>query len=162
MFFSVSSVFERKRKELNQITNLNIPLTSEEALKRSTELDHFVIHFQNRKLSELDIYETLKGSTLTIKIKGQLDIDTSEILLSYIDLNKDKWTKIQDLYVDMTELNFFDTSGIRSLILFLLEARKNNISIKTINTTKTAYKIIEFMGIPDTLARFSCGVFKKN
>jgi anti-anti-sigma factor len=162
MFFSVSSIFENKRKALNQIAHLNIPLTSEEALKRSTELDHFVVHFQNRKHSELEFCELLKGSTLTITLKGQLDINTSEILLSYMDFHKNRWSEVVDLHIDMTGICFFDTTGIRSLLLFLLEARRINISIKTINLTKTAYNIIEFMGIPDTLKRFKCGVFKIN
>ncbi|MBO1515022.1 Spo0E family sporulation regulatory protein-aspartic acid phosphatase [Metabacillus bambusae] len=159
MFFSVSNVFEKKRKELNQFAKLNTPLTSEEVIHQSKQLDHFITHYQKRKISKLNIHGIKKGSTLTLKIEGELDIITSELLSSYLATNKHKWTGVQEIDIDLGELNFFDTSGIHSLILLILEVRDNNISIKKIHTTKTSFEILNLMGIPNALKEINCGNF---
>ncbi|MFC3885649.1 STAS domain-containing protein [Bacillus songklensis] len=160
MFFSVSNAFEKKRIELNQIVNLNTPLTSEEALYHSQQLDHFVTLYQNQKRSELDISENLEESTLTINIKGQLDIVTSEYLTSYIEMNKQKWEQHKELYVNLLELKFFDTLGIRSLLLLILEAKNNNLLIKINNISKAAYEIFNIMGVSKYLDKMNCEIIK--
>jgi anti-anti-sigma factor len=159
LLLSVSKAFERKRKELFKIANSNASLTSEETLHHSEQLDHFVNLYQNQKLSDLHIAENIEGSKLTIQLKGQLDIITSDELISFLDISKVKWIHLKELYIDLTALKFFDTSGIQSLILLILEARKNNISIETIMTSQTAYEILNIMGIPNALKKFNCGTF---
>lgn len=157
MFYSVSNAFERKRTELNRIVNKNNTLTSRETLHHSKQLDHIVNLYQNQGLSEMKISEYFDGSKLTIEIKGQLDLVTSENLAFYVEMNKAKWNRIHELYINLVDLNFFDTSGIRSLLMLILEAKKNNILVKTIKTSKTAFEVLKIMGIQKTLERINCG-----
>ncbi|MBO1515033.1 Spo0E family sporulation regulatory protein-aspartic acid phosphatase [Metabacillus bambusae] len=159
MFFSVSNAYEKKRKELNKFATLSTPLTSEETIHCSKQLDHFINHYQNRKISKLNIHGSLEGYTLTLQIEGDLDMVTSEVLSSYIETNKHKWKSVQELNIDLGKLNFFDTSGIHSLILLILEVRDRNISIEKICTTKTSFEVLNLMGIPNALKEINCGNF---
>lgn len=160
VFFSVTKAFHKQRMQLHQIVNSNASFTSKEVIYHSKQLDHFVNLFQNKKLSELTINDDLEGSKLTIKMNGQLDVVTSETLTSYVENNKKRWSIIHELYINLVDLNFFDTSGIQSLISLILEARNNHISIKTIITSKTAFEILSVMGIPNTLKQMNCGNFE--
>lgn len=160
MYFSVSTAFERKRMDLNRIARLHTSLTSQETLYHSEQLDHFVNLYQKQNSSELEICENLEGATLTIEFNGQLDIVTSDVLTTYIETNRDRWIRIEELNIDLIELSFFDTSGIHSLVLLILEARENSVSIKTINTSESTFQILNVMGIADALEENNSGIFK--
>lgn len=161
MFFSISHALERKRKELNQMS-ANAPLTSEETLHHSKQLDLFINHYQHQKKSNLNVDGSIESSTFILKLKGQLDLNTTELLTDYIETIKHKFKKVSELSIDLGELHFFDTSGIHSLMLLLIEARDHNISINEINTTKTSFEVLNLMGIPDILHKMNCGTIKPN
>lgn len=159
MIFSVSNAFERKRKELYKLSHSDTSFISEDTLYHSKQLDHFVNLYQNQKRSELHLAENIDGSKLTIKIKGQLDLITSEELTTFFESRKNKWTHLKELYIDLIDLHFFDTSGLRSVIVLLDEARKLNISIKTIFTNQTTYEVLTIMGLPKALKKINYGTF---
>ncbi|SES12838.1 anti-anti-sigma factor [Gracilibacillus ureilyticus] len=147
MFISLSETFQRKRDEMFESAK-NTPLTSKITVNHSQQLDHFINHFQSKRHSEIYIAEMLDNQTLTVKLKGQLDINTSSNLTNYIDQNKHQWLNVEKLYIDILDLHFFDTSGIKSIVSFMEEMKTKSISISLI-TTKRAFEILDLMGVTE-------------
>jgi anti-anti-sigma factor len=159
MLLSVSNAFERKRMELIRVSKLSTSLTSEATLEHSKQLDHFINLFQNQKHPEIDISHKIKNSTLTITIKGQLDIVTSQSLTSYLDTCEIGLTNVQTLYINLLELNFFDTTGIRPLLLLIQQADDLNILTKEIKASDTVFNVFGAMGISNYLKKINCEVY---
>ncbi|MFC4401955.1 STAS domain-containing protein [Gracilibacillus xinjiangensis] len=145
MFISLSESFQRKRDELFESAK-NRPLTSKITVSHSQELDHFINHFQSKTYSEINISEMIDKHKLTIKLEGQLDLVTSCKLDNFIAQNKQKWKGIKKICIDLLNLNFFDTSGIQSIVSFMEEMKKKSIEISLI-TTKRTFEILNLMGV---------------
>lgn len=157
-FLSISTAFERKKKELFKSASNSTSLTSEEILRNSMQLDYFINLYQNKKTSsDLYIVEMKNDEKLIIKITGQLDMYSSEELISFIDQKKGQWKDVQELTIDLIELKFLDTSGLRTLLLLLLQARQLNISIGKIMTNRTLYEVLNAMGITSYLTQNKYG-----
>lgn len=152
MILSVSKTFEKLRSQLNQIPLTS--LTSQNSLNLSHQLDKFIYHYQKRKLPRLDIVTKISHSNLTLELFGQLDIITAEELNAFINLNTHRWKDIEEVYIDLSELNFFDTSGIQAIIFFLFEIKARNISLIAIKTSSTAYEVLKSMNISTFLREY--------
>jgi anti-anti-sigma factor len=61
--------------------------------------------------TRFEITQTASGSSLTLSIAGELDMRTAEILAARVDQHRD-----QNLTLDLRELAFMDSSGLRFLI----------------------------------------------
>jgi anti-sigma B factor antagonist len=61
-----------------------------------------------------DISEKLTGSTLTVAVSGELDMNTVSMLTEHLDgrLNG----HVTEVIVDLRDLEFMDSSGLRLLI----------------------------------------------
>lgn len=152
MYYSISKTFKRIQSQLYQCPLSS--LTSQETLYLSRLLDNLVNHYQNRKLSNVNILSKVNDSNLTIKVNGQLDISNADKFTSYINVNKSKWENIKEVYLDLSELSFFDSEGIQSIILFLIEVRNKNISLTAVKTSHTAFEVLNTMDIPNLLKEY--------
>lgn len=150
--FSLSRTFEKLKNELNSIplTTLN----SEETLNLSRKLDYFVNNYQNKKQSVIKISADINDATLTINASGELDIYTSEKMTTFINFNKHKWSKVNLLNIDLSKIDFFDTSGIHAIILLMLDFRDMNVSINSLKVSSNAYEIINIMGFRSILYNY--------
>lgn len=86
------------------------------------------------------------GSTLTIKLKGELDHHSADETRALIDnkLNKEIYNKI---IIDFKNLDFIDSSGIGFIIGRYKVIRKRNGEIEIINASKKVKKILDMSGI---------------
>jgi anti-anti-sigma factor len=157
MLLSLTNAFEKTREELYNRAKSTTSLTSSEILYQSQQLDYFITLFQNKNFSDFVVTYRVEESKLFIEIKGQLDIITSDELKSFITLNKEKWGDIKEFYIDLSHLNFFDTTGIQSIVSLITDAKSDGISIKSIITNQTAYEIFNMIGISSALKKLNCG-----
>ncbi|KAB8125717.1 STAS domain-containing protein [Gracilibacillus oryzae] len=157
MFFSLSESYQRKKDELFESAK-NTPLTSQVTVSHSQQLDHFINHFQNKKDSEIYVIEMIDKQTLTLKLEGQLDLVTASQLDHFIQENKPHWLEVDKLYIDLLDLHFFDTSGIKSIVTFMEEMKKRSLSISLI-TTKRTFEILDIMGVTDIFNNYNDETF---
>lgn len=159
MLLSLTSAFEKTKEELFNKAKSSTSLTSSEILHQSQQLDYFITLFQNKNFSDFVVSYRVEESKLFIEIKGQLDIITSDELKSFVKVNKEKWRDIKEFYIDLSHLNFFDTTGVESIVSLITEAKSHGILIKSIITNQTAYEIFNIIGISSALKKLNCGTF---
>lgn len=64
--------------------------------------------------TKFDIKDGRDGSAATVSIAGELDLSTVETLLEHVD--KHLGTGVTDLTLDLSEMAFMDSTGLRLLI----------------------------------------------
>lgn len=86
-----------------------------------------------------------KNNTLIVKIDGELDHHTSEIIKEMIDKEYEKGYK--NLVFDLKDLYFMDSSGIGVIIGRYKKVKENNGNIAMVKVNTRLYKIIELSGL---------------
>lgn len=56
------------------------------------------------------------GETLTIRVKGELDLHTASEFRRLVDAELDKRPRIRNLIMNLTELEFIDSSGLGAIL----------------------------------------------
>lgn len=64
--------------------------------------------------TKVEISEAIDGANLRLSVKGELDLITVPLLAQHVD--RHMGTSLQSLTVDLSELEFMDSSGLRLLI----------------------------------------------
>ncbi len=90
----------------------------------------------------LKIKQIRDGNTLTCKLTGWLDPNTSPDLISKIDLNG-----ITLLVFDMKDIEYVFSSGIRAFLILQKMLAPVNGSVKLINVSDNIRSIFEYTGL---------------
>ena len=83
-----------------------------------------------------------------IALEGRLDINTSPDLE---DLIKDEPDEIRGIVLDMGEMNYISSAGLRVVLLMLKQMNKAGKTMKLINVTDPVYEVFELTGFTDIL-----------
>ena len=96
--------------------------------------------------SELKIEQQRDGTKLFCKLSGWLDPNTSQDLIYDVDLKG-----IKTLTLDMAEVEYVFSSGIRALLLFQKVMDEAGGTMKLINVAKQVKTIFEDAGLGEML-----------
>lgn len=77
--------------------------------------------------------ETREGNSPVIKLYGELDIHASSEFRNYVTEISDDYS--EDIYLDFTDLDYIDSTGLGALISILKEARGRDkkVYLKEVN-----------------------------
>ena len=96
----------------------------------------------NNESEGLKIEQIRDGNTLTCKLTGWLDPNTSPDLISKIDLNG-----VTLLIFDMKGIEYVFSSGIRAFLILQKMLAPANGSVKLINVSDNVRSIFEYTGL---------------
>ena len=93
----------------------------------------------------MEIKQLSEGSALTIKVLGRLDA------VSALELDKSlKLDGITDLTIDLAELEYISSAGLRTLLKFQKKMDKQG-SMKIINVRDNVREVLDMTGFSDFL-----------
>ena len=98
------------------------------------------------EIKELKIEQVKKGDTLTCKIAGGLDPNTSPELITKINING-----IKTLIFDMTDVEYVFSSGLRTFLMLQKMLEPQGGTIKLINVSDEIRNIFECTGFGSML-----------
>ncbi|WP_101773726.1 STAS domain-containing protein [Peptostreptococcus faecalis] len=81
----------------------------------------------------------------TVKLSGELDISSSEDLTR--ELNSDIDKKISDIKLDMSNLDYIDSTGIGAVVVAMKRLKENNKEIYIYNAKDNVKKIFRITGL---------------
>lgn len=95
----------------------------------------------------MTINKTLNGSTLELKLEGRLDTNTAPELEKTI---KDSLDGVTDLILDLGELEYLSSAGLRVLLSTQkIMNKQGSMVVKNVN--ETIMEIFEITGFSDIL-----------
>lgn len=93
----------------------------------------------------LDIKFTKSARQFKVRVSGEIDIACAEQFDNFfLDLMTKDCIGIE---IDLAELEFVDSTGVRSLISVLKSALKKQIGIRIINIQPMVYDVLETTGV---------------
>lgn len=95
----------------------------------------------------LDVSAPVRGTT-TVVPRGDLDIATAPELEGWLD---DLRRECADVVVDLSQVTFLDSSGLRVLWRARREARRTRTGLRLADPTPPARRAIEAAGLADDL-----------
>ena len=95
---------------------------------------------------KLQIEQVKQGNVLTCKLLGWLDPNTSPDLVSEINL-----TDVSTLILDMANVEYVFSSGIRAFLMLQKILEKNGGKIRVINVAENIRNIFEYAGLESML-----------
>ena len=96
----------------------------------------------------MTITQSVNEGIWNISLEGRLDINTSPDLE---DLIKDEPDEIRGIVLDMGEMNYISSAGLRVVLLMLKRMNKAGKTMKLINVTDPVYEVFELTGFTDIL-----------
>lgn len=97
----------------------------------------------------MEINKSENAGTLTIKIAGRLDTRTAPTLA--VHLSEDNIGAYDEVILDLDELRFVSSAGIRVLLVCAKQVGKRGGSIKAINVNNLCYEALDATGITDII-----------
>jgi anti-anti-sigma factor len=79
---------------------------------------------------KFEIVQTADGSTLVLSIAGELDMDTAEMLSERVEQHLSD--RPASLTLDLRELTFMDSSGVRFLIALYDRSRQDSWRLRLV------------------------------
>ena len=95
----------------------------------------------------LNINKNLEGEKLSIALEGRLDTVTAPELEAEL---KDSLDPVTDLVLDMAELEYISSAGLR-VLLTAQKSMNQKGSMKLINVNETVMEIFDVTGFSDIL-----------
>ncbi|NRF95577.1 STAS domain-containing protein [Paenibacillus frigoriresistens] len=98
----------------------------------------------------LETIKEVRGSSLIIKIIGLMDYSTVD------NFKVDFPDNINKIVVDLSELDFIDSTGIGGVLSILFEASVRGVSLEFEGLNETVYDLFDIVGvfqIMDTLLK---------
>ena len=92
-----------------------------------------------------------EGDTARLRLAGELDLDTTPILQAKIAALRE--TGVRSLVLDLTGLEFIDSSGLHCILDWDAESRQDGFTIALIPGPPAVRRIFELTNT-DTLLRF--------
>jgi anti-anti-sigma factor len=86
--------------------------------------------------------------TVTLKIKGVLDISTTHVIDSQIAENT---SNIEILILDLSELEFIDSTGIGSIMNAIYLSQEKNFKLKLQGIDELTHQVFEMVGLYEIL-----------
>ncbi|MDQ0253062.1 anti-sigma B factor antagonist/stage II sporulation protein AA (anti-sigma F factor antagonist) [Evansella vedderi] len=93
------------------------------------------------------------GGYLNIYLKGDLDIEGTEVMEREITPEMEKYSVVN---MDFTEVPFIDSSGMGLLLNLVHTLNKKGTTVYIVNVKKDVMEVFELLQIPDILGE---GVF---
>lgn len=95
----------------------------------------------------LDVTAPLRGTT-TVVPRGELDLATAPELEGWLE---DLRRECADVIIDLSEVTFLDSSGLRVLLRARREAQRMQTGLRIEHPTRNVRRAIEAAGLTDVL-----------
>lgn len=96
----------------------------------------------------LTVEKEVEGSTVTLFMKGMLDISTSNVIAPYL---KEIHEGVSVLIIDFSELEFIDSTGIGSIIDAIHLSQELNFTLKLQGVNQLTHDVFEMVGLFEIL-----------
>jgi len=96
---------------------------------------------------KMKIREHREGKDLTLFLKGNLDEASSPGIEKKLDLILMKDTDIKNIHLDLSDVRYLASAGIRTLIILYKKAIKKDKKILIGNMSGAAREVLEMVGI---------------
>ena len=97
----------------------------------------------------LDITKNTEGTTLTLQLSGRLDTDTASQLDDEIAAIPDM---ITNLVIDMDDLEYVASSGLRVLLMATKTMRTRGGDCTMVNVPELIMEVFEMTGLTDVFS----------
>ena len=94
---------------------------------------------------ECEVGSVRSGEPVTVKVRGDVDIATAPEFET--SLRQALEGSPSSVVVDLDELSFIDSSGLRVLLAFVEEARRQEASLVLRNVPNHAQRVLEATGL---------------
>lgn len=94
----------------------------------------------------LDITKTTEGNTITLQLSGRIDSDTAALLDDEIAALPDMVT---NLVMDMDDLEYVASSGLRVLLMATKTMRTRGGSCTMVNVPELIMEVFEMTGLDE-------------
>lgn len=98
----------------------------------------------------LTIEKEVQNVTAILKIKGLIDITTTNI----IDLYMDDIGNVETVLIDFSSLEFIDSTGIGSIMNAIYLSKEKNFKLKLQGIDEITNEVFETVGLYDILEAF--------
>ena len=88
------------------------------------------------------------GGTITVAPRGELDLATARELEAWLD---DLRRECADVVLDLAEVPFLDSSGLRVLLRARLQARRTHTGLRIANPTRAVRRAAQTAGVPEAV-----------
>lgn len=146
MIISLSQAIERKRKELLNSAHHH-ELISDEVLSCSRQLDDLVTLYLHKKESFLHVSAEKVHTTIHVHLKGHLNILTADELYGLMANLLPSIENVHDITIDLSQLEFTDSSGIGALFQFIHQTIGKTIHVSALNVNESVSTALETLGI---------------
>jgi anti-anti-sigma factor len=97
---------------------------------------------------DLRVCKEVIDSTVILKVKGILDISTTNLIDCYLD----ELIEIHSLIIDFSELDFIDSTGIGSIINAIHLSQEKNFKLKLQGISEMTDSVFDTVGLYQILA----------
>lgn len=149
MIISLSQAIERKRKELLSTADHH-ELISDEVLTRSRQLDDLVTLYLHKKESFLHVSAEKVHATVHVYLEGQLNILTADELYELMTTLLPSLENVYDITIDLSQLEFTDSSGIGAFFQFIRQTIEENIHISNLKVNECVSTALEILGLHES------------
>jgi anti-sigma B factor antagonist len=95
---------------------------------------------------------TTEGNYLIIKLKGEIDLQTSPIAREQI---LQTLKNNQHVLIEMAEVEYIDSSGIASLVEGFQEAKNRNLTLALVNISEATRQVLQLARLDKIFPVFS-------
>lgn len=96
---------------------------------------------------DLEVKKEVQDLTTTLKIKGILDISTTNVIEPYLE----EIDKIDMLIIDFSELEFIDSTGIGSIMNAIFLSQEKSFKLKLQGINDLTHVVFETVGLYEIL-----------
>lgn len=88
------------------------------------------------------------GKDVTLKIKGVLDISTTNLVDPYLEQLDEN---VETLIIDFSEVEFMDSTGIGSIMNAIHLSQEKNMKLKLQGIDELTHQVFEMVGLYEIL-----------
>ena len=89
-----------------------------------------------------------QDSALVVAPRGEIDLATVDLVRDAVER---EWHKGEDLILDLREVGFMDTSGLRYVLELVEAASRNTVNLKLVRGPSAVQRVFEVSGLEPRL-----------
>ena len=95
-----------------------------------------------------DVATNRQGSALVVSPRGEIDLATVDLVRDAVER---EWNKGEDLVLDLREVGFLDTSGLRYVLELVEAASRDTVSLSLVRGPSAVQRVFEVSGLEPRL-----------
>jgi anti-sigma B factor antagonist len=95
-----------------------------------------------------DVATHRQGSTLVVAPRGEIDLATVDVVRGAVE---GEWQSGDDIVLDLREVGFMDTSGLRYVLELVEKASKDGFDVRLVKGPAAVQRVFEVSGLEPRL-----------